>query len=83
MILANAQKRVRTRILLFPKDFVLDQIKVCYNLIRSSCESVDLGFSTNRVTQSLRIETSLFAILYQRFENLKIDKNIFEQDRDN
>ena len=41
MILANTQKGFTHDYLLFIS-FVLNQIKVCYNLIRRSCKSIDL-----------------------------------------
>ena len=41
MILANTQKGFAHDYLLFIS-FVLNQINVCYNLIRRSCESIDL-----------------------------------------
>ena len=43
MILANTQKGFAHDYLLFIS-FVLNQIKVCYNLIRRSCESIDLVY---------------------------------------
>ena len=43
MILANTQKGFAHDYLLFIS-FVLNKIKVCYNLIRRSCESIDLVY---------------------------------------